>query len=64
MAFIGYDWEINSTELFEKVRKEASVLLVAGDWYGMDRYLRFGYGANRSHLMPALDRVTSIFQSL
>ena len=64
MAFIGYDWEINSTELFEKVRKEASVLLVAGDWYGMDRYLRFGYGASRSHLMPALDRVTSIFQSL
>jgi len=64
MAFVGYDWDINSTKLVEKVREEASVMLVAGDWYGMDHYLRFGYGAKQSDLEAALDRITSIFHLL
>ncbi|MDP6340169.1 MAG: aminotransferase class I/II-fold pyridoxal phosphate-dependent enzyme [Candidatus Marinimicrobia bacterium] len=64
MAFTGYDWNINSTALVEKVRDEASVMLVAGDWYGMDRYLRFGYGAKRTDLEAALERITPIFKSL
>lgn len=64
MAFTGYGWEINSSKLVEKIRTEVSVMLVAGDWYGMDRYLRFGYGAKRSDLEAALDRITPIFKSL
>ena len=64
MAFTGYDWEINSSKLVEKVRNEASVMLVAGDWYGMDHYLRFGYGAKRTDLEAALERITPIFKSL
>jgi aspartate/methionine/tyrosine aminotransferase len=64
MAFVGYDWDINSTKLIEKVREEASVMLVAGDWYGMDHYLRFGYGAKQSDLEAALERITPIFKSL
>ncbi|GIS57013.1 MAG: hypothetical protein CM1200mP1_09510 [Candidatus Neomarinimicrobiota bacterium] len=35
MAFVGYDWSINSSALIEKLRNETSVMLVAGDWYGM-----------------------------
>jgi len=46
------------------VRQEASVMLVAGDWYGMDHYLRFGYGAKQSDLEAALERITPIFKSL
>ncbi len=64
MAFVGYEWNMNSTVLVEKVREEASVMLVAGDWYGMDHYLRFGYGAKQSDLEAALERITPIFQSL
>ncbi|SVC35458.1 uncharacterized protein METZ01_LOCUS288312, partial [marine metagenome] len=64
MAFAKYDWNINSSELVEKIRDEASVMLVAGDWYGMDHYLRFGYGATASVLEAALDRITPIFKSL
>ena len=64
MAFVNYDWSINSSDLITKVRKEASVMLVAGDWYGMDQYIRFGYGAKRSHLEKALERITPIFRSL
>ena len=32
MAFVGYDWSINSSALIEKLRNETSVMLVAGDW--------------------------------
>ena len=64
MAFTKYDWHINSSVLVEKIREEASVMLVAGDWYGMDHYLRFGYGANASVLEAELDRITPIFKSL
>ena len=64
MAFTKYDWHINSSILVEKIREEASVMLVAGDWYGMDHYLRFGYGATASVLEAALDRITPIFKSL
>ena len=64
MAFVKYNWDINSTLLVEKVREEASVMLVAGDWYGMDQYLRFGYGAKSTELEAALDRVTPILKTL
>ena len=39
-------------------------MLVAGDWYGMDHYLRFGYGAKSTELEAALDRVTPILKIL
>ena len=39
-------------------------MLVAGDWYGMDRYLRFGYGAKQDDLIIALDRVDRGFKAL
>ena len=64
MAFTGYNWDINSSQLVEKLRNEASVMLVAGDWYGMDKYLRFGYGAKESDLEAALDRITPILKAL
>lgn len=64
MAFVGYDWPINSSDLIEKVRNEASVMLVAGDWYGMDHYIRFGYGTKETELKAALDRINPIFASL
>ena len=48
----------------EKLRNETSVMLVAGDWYGMDHYLRFGYGAKSSDLREALDRISPVLKSL
>ena len=64
MAFVHYEFEINSTKLVEKVRDEVSVMLVAGDWYGMDRYLRFGYGTKQDDLIIALDRIDRVFKAL
>ena len=39
-------------------------MLVAGDWYAMERSLRFGYGAKQDDLIIALDRVDRVFKAL
>ena len=64
MAFVGYNMNINSTELVHKLRVEQSVLIVPGDCYGMDGYLRFGIGANQDYLAEGLDRVSACIKSL
>ncbi len=64
MAFMGYSFNVNSTALVERIRDEESVLLVAGDWYGMDHYLRFGYGAKRENLIKALELSDKVFKTL
>jgi aspartate/methionine/tyrosine aminotransferase len=39
-----------------RLRLEKSVLIVPGDHFGMDGYLRLGFGDRPQHLRAALDR--------
>ena len=64
MAFVGYKMGINSMELAHKLRTEQSVLIVPGDCYGMDGYLRFGIGSEAAYLSAGLDRVSEGIKSL
>ena len=64
MAFVGYNMNINSTEFVHKLRVEQSVLIVPGDCYGMDGYLRFGIGANPDYLNQGLQLVSACIKSL
>lgn len=57
MAFVGYNLDVNSTELVHRLREEKSVLIVAGDWFGMDHYLRLGIGGETEHLFAGLARI-------
>jgi len=57
MVYVRYHHAINSTQLVTRLRREQSVLVVPGDHFGMDRYLRFGFGDRPEHLRAALDRV-------
>ncbi len=57
MAFMHYDFEINSTELADWLRKEHSVFILAGDCFGMDHYFRLGIGAEAEYLRVGLERV-------
>ncbi len=54
IAFIRYRHAINSTALAEKIRQQQSVLLVPGDHFDMDGYLRIGFGTDPAHLSAAL----------
>ncbi len=64
MAFVGYQMNINSTELAHKLRTDQSVLIVPGDCYGMDKYLRFGIGSPSDYLSQGLNLVSECIQQL
>jgi aspartate/methionine/tyrosine aminotransferase len=53
-----YDVPVNSSELVERLRVEQGVLVVAGDHFGLDSYLRFGFGSHAHSLQAALARVS------
>lgn len=57
MAFMRYDYPMNSSELAEWLRIEESVFILAGDTYGMDGFFRIGIGAQTSHLLDGFERV-------
>jgi aspartate/methionine/tyrosine aminotransferase len=57
IVYVRYDRPINSTDLVTRLRVERSVLIVPGDHFGMDRYLRIGFGDERSHLREGLNRL-------
>ncbi|HET8798999.1 MAG TPA: aminotransferase class I/II-fold pyridoxal phosphate-dependent enzyme [Thermoanaerobaculia bacterium] len=57
IAFLKYELPINSTALVERVRDEHSVLIVPGDHFDMDGYLRIGFGTDPELLIGALDRL-------
>jgi aspartate/methionine/tyrosine aminotransferase len=55
IAFVRYIHDIGSTELVERLRDEHSVLVVPGDHFGMDGYLRIGFGGDPLALTRALE---------
>ena len=58
MAFIRYDFDVNSTELAGWLRENKSVFILAGDCYGMDGYFRIGIGAEQEVLEAGMARLS------
>ena len=57
IVYTRYHQAINSTELVTRLRLEKSVLIVPGDHFGMDHYLRLGFGDDPEHLRKGLARL-------
>ena len=55
---------INSTELVERLRDEQSVLIVPGDHFEMDGYLRIGFGSDPANLTAGLQKIGTVLDSL
>ena len=64
IAFARYHLDINSTEFAERLIKEKSVLLVPGDHFGIDNFLRISYGLPHDYLTGALDRIHELIMEL
>jgi aspartate/methionine/tyrosine aminotransferase len=64
ICYVRYDHAINSTDLVNRLRQEKSVLLVPGDHFGMDRYLRIGYGESPEYVTAGLGRVHDLLAAL
>lgn len=63
MAFVRYNMDINSTELVHNLREERSIMLVPGDVYGQDGYIRLGVGAPKSHVEAGLHHLSDYARS-
>lgn len=64
MIFMRYHMDINSSELIEKIRKEKSTFIVAGDCFGMDHYIRVGLGSEKDYLLCGLKRIDETLSEL
>jgi aspartate/methionine/tyrosine aminotransferase len=60
IAYAKYDLPVRSVDLVERIREEASVLLVPGSMFGLKRGLRFGFGYDIEHTMKGLARVDDV----
>ena len=60
IAFSRYHLGINSSEFAERLRTEKSVLIVPGDHFGMDHFLRISFGLPHDYLVGALDRIREL----
>jgi aspartate/methionine/tyrosine aminotransferase len=64
ICYTRYDLDINSSELAKRLKDEQSVLIVPGDHFNMDGYLRIGYGIPKSELIQALEKIELVIRSL
>jgi aspartate/methionine/tyrosine aminotransferase len=64
IIYVRYDHPINSTTLVTRLREEKSVLTVPGDHFGMDGYLRLGFGEPPEYNRAGLDRLRDLLATL
>ena len=64
VAFIRYHLEYNSSKLIDRLLNEKSVLIVPGDHFGLDNFVRISFGLPHDYLTSALDRIASLIEEL
>ncbi len=64
IVYVRYHHGINSLELVTRLREQYSTLVVPGDHFGMDGYLRIGFGDTLDYLKVGLDRLGRLLGSL
>jgi aspartate/methionine/tyrosine aminotransferase len=64
IAYVRYNYRLNSTSLATRLRERHSVLVVPGDHFGMDGYLRIGYGEPADYMLAGLGRLHDLLESL
>src|SRR5690606_22922937 len=58
ICYAKYDLPIDSLPLVERLRDEESVLIVPGAHFGMEKYVRIGFGEDRQKLDDGLARIS------
>ena len=64
IAFVRIKMDIPSQDLTYHIRDNFSVLLTAGKWFGLEGFLRFGYGPPNEYLLEALDRIIQSLEAV
>jgi aspartate/methionine/tyrosine aminotransferase len=55
---------VGSSELAERLRVEKDLLVVPGDQFGLDGYVRIGFGPPEGEVTEALGRIRELFDEL
>ena len=64
IGFVRYGHDIGSTALADRLRQTEGVLVVPGDHFGLDGYLRIGYGGRAASLREGLARLDRVLADL
>jgi len=64
ITFFRYKLPISSAALFDRLRKERSVLITPGDHFGVGRYIRVGFGYDVDYTLRGLAQVGTTFEEL
>jgi len=64
ICYMRYHAQVNSSDFAEKLRAEKDLLVVPGDHFGMDHYLRLGFGNPRDELLEGLSRIAEAFEEI
>jgi len=64
IAFVKYRMDIPSVRFVERLREEKKVLIVPGEHFGLDRFVRISYGLPHDYLTPALGRIHDLLMEL
>ncbi len=64
IAFPRYHLDVRSTEIVRRLIHEKSVLVGAGEHFGIDHHLRISFGLPADILRPALDRIHDLIAEL
>ncbi len=64
IAYVRYKLPISSTALMNRVMKEQSVLIMPGEFFGMGKNLRLGYGYDLDYTLRGLARVDEVLNAL
>jgi aspartate/methionine/tyrosine aminotransferase len=57
IALLRYPHALRSTEISERLREERSVLVVPGEFFELDGWLRVGFGSDPEYLSSALTHI-------
>ena len=64
ITFFRYQLPITSAALFDRLRKERSVLITPGDHFGVGRYIRVGFGYDVEYTLRGLARIDLTLEEL
>jgi len=64
ITFFRYKLPITSAALFDRLRKERSVLITPGDHFGLGRYIRVGFGYDVEYTLRGLARIDLTLEEL
>ena len=64
IAFVRYRLDLPSTQFAERLREEKKVLIVPGDHFGLDHFVRISFGLPHDYLTPALGRIHDLITEI